>query len=116
MHQFPSDLPEESGALVPPSRRPPTVVGLMTPPSPSPSPMRIPQFSARAFREPFLVSLELVAARLLASETMLPAVRVGAEVLFALGLGYLVLWAYQLHIFFSVQRSVRRQLAVRFQS
>ena len=88
----------------------------MTPPPPSRRPMQVPEFSTRAFCEPILVTLELVAARLLAAETLVPAVRIGAEVLFALGLGYLALWAYQLIRFFSVQRSVRRELAVRFQS
>lgn len=115
MHQFPSDLPEESDALVPPSRRPPTAVGVMTPPPPSRRPIRVPQFSARAFRTPFLVSLELVAARLLASEAIVPAARIGAELLFALGLGVLAIWTYQVATFFRVQRSARRELAVRFQ-
>ena len=115
MHQFPSDLPEESDALVPPSRRSPTAVGVMTPPPPSRRLIQVPVFSTRAFREPFLVSLELVAACLLASEALVPAVRTCAEILFALGVGYLALWSYQLLRFFSFQRSVRRELEVRFQ-
>lgn len=113
MHQFPSDLPDESDALVPPGGRPPTAIGLMTPPPPSRGPRQVPPFSTRAFRTPFLISLELVAARLLAADALVPAVRVAAELLFALGLGLLAVWSYQLFIFFGRRREVRRELAAR---
>ena len=104
MHSFPSDLPDESPGLVPPNKRPPTAVGVLTPPPPPRPEFRIPQFSNRAFRTPLLVSLELVAARLLAAEVSVPVARVIAEVLFAGGLVLLGVWTHQILIFFRVQR------------
>ena len=53
---------------------------------------------------PALVSLELVAARLLAAEVSLPLARILAETLFAAGLILLGVWAHQIVIFFRVQR------------
>ena len=89
--------PEEKGSLVPPNRRPPTAIGVKTPPPPPPHPhRRIRSMPARF--NPFYIVPTLFLAGGAAAVLFAPwiLVRVIGAILGASGLLYwlLALWVY----------------------